>query len=454
MAKKNLVIIGGGGAGLFCGASITQMSKDFNISMISNEDLFCRCSSPYVINKKAKFKDTIMPDTMITQFGIKLLKGECTNIDNENKKVKYQTDEGKNKTLKYDVLVFATGARPFVPPIKGIENKKNVISVRTPQDIKKINTKTSKIKRCTVIGGGVIGVEMASAIRERGVQVDLIQIEDKVFHRLADTEFADLMEENLKANKINLIHNAFTKEFEAKSGLVNNIIYEQQGKLHNLKTDLVVLATGVKANTELAEEIGVKSNKFGLLVNDYFETNLQGVYAVGDVCVSKDMVTNKKSPSQLATNSVIQGKVCARNILGMKDKYIGHNSSMSLNFLGQEFGSCGLNEFMCQEQGIEYFTGTAQTTDIYQDLQGASPVQVKILFDKKTTKVLGVQAYGKNIVWIINMVSLALQNKNKLKDLMNINYVSHPAVSPWPFMNPIVMCCEQAFMQIMQNQKK
>ena len=105
MVKKNVVIIGGGGAGLLCGATILQMNKDYNVSMISNEDLFCRCSSPYVINQRAKFKDTVMPDSMITNFGIKLLKGECTKIDNDKKKITYLIENDKTRIISYDFLV-------------------------------------------------------------------------------------------------------------------------------------------------------------------------------------------------------------------------------------------------------------------------------------------------------------------------------------------------------------
>ena len=449
--KQKVIIIGGGGAGLFSGATIKQLSKNHEVYLISNEELFCRCSGPYVIKDMAKMKDTIMPDTMITQFGIKLLKGTVKTIDNKTKTLRYGTENGTAK-ITYDTLIFATGARAFMPPVNGT-NLKNVFSVRTPDDIKKINRISKKIKNVTVIGGGVIGVEMSSVLRERGLKVNMLLLEKKVFERLADNEYCDKIETILKNNKINILNNSMITNIHGKTK-VESITYKKANIEHKFKTDMVIFAAGVKANMELAKEIDIKTNQFGIIVDEHMKTSKKNIYAVGDVCCATNKVTCEKTPSQLATNSVIQGKIAGKNIVGMKTKYAGHTSATAMGFFNKEYGSCGINEKTAIEKKIKYYVGNATTTNMYQDLSRAEQVDVKLIFNEKSNKIIGLECFGKDIVGTVNLISYAIIQNSTINDLMNLDYASHPTVSPWPFMNPIIMCCEDAQMNLMMKNQK
>ncbi|MCA9459404.1 MAG: FAD-dependent oxidoreductase [Nanoarchaeota archaeon] len=440
-SKNNLVIIGGGGAGLFCGATVLQLSKEFNVYLISDEDMYCRCTSPYILSKKAELNHAIMPDSMITKFGIKLIKGSVKSINTRERLVYYGDKNGTTKIF-YDYLMFATGSRPFIPPISGV-NLKNVFSVRTSKNIKDICVKAKSSKRVAVIGGGIIGVEMASALVEIGLKVDLLIMDDKPFENIADIEFRSLIEENLKRNKINVINNVIVNELLGTES-VKEVVYQKNDKISKLKTDMVILGTGVRANKELAESIGVQTVMEGIIVNDYMGTNVKNVFAAGDVVLSTNYVTKTKKLSQLATNAVIQGKIAGKNIAGFKTKYKGHTSAMMLSFLGEEFGSCGVSEEWCEKRGVKYFVGVSHSTDIYQDLKGAHKVLVKLIFNASSNKIIGVQAYGKNLIWIVNLISYAIMKDSTIFDLMDFDYASHPSISPWPFMDPIVDACEHA----------
>lgn len=447
--KKNLVIVGGGGAGLFTGATVKQLCDLYDVYLISNENLFCRCSTPYVVTKKANFKDTIMPDQMITNFGINLINSNALQIDTKLKIVKYGKNLETAVNLNYDTLVMATGARSFIPPIQGIDLK-NVFSVRTSDDLKAINSQVSKIKSATVIGGGVIGVEMVSALTEMGVKSNLLIMEDKPFGNIADDEFRDLIKENLVKNKVKVINNALTKRIIGDKK-VEGVIYEKDSKFHTIKSDIVILATGVRSNVELLKDSGIKMNKFGILVDDYFRTSNKDIYAVGDVAVAKNFVTKTHTSSQLATNAVIQGKIAGKNIAGMKTKYSGHTSAMILQFLSEEYASCGVSESCCKSNNIDYFVGFSHSTDIYKDLIASRNVLVKLIFNKKNQRIIGVEAFGRNLVWIVNLISFAIQQNTKISDLMNLDYASHPSVTPWPFMDPIVDACEHAFVNFQRK---
>ncbi|MCA9496350.1 MAG: FAD-dependent oxidoreductase [Nanoarchaeota archaeon] len=440
-SKNNLIIIGGGGAGLFCGATVLQLSKQFNVYLISDDDLYCRCSSPYVLTKKADLKDVIMPDSMITQFGIKLLKGSAKSINLKEHLVYYGDINGTTK-IHFDYLMFATGSRAFVPPIPGV-NLENVYSVRSSKDVKNINSKVKNSKKAVVIGGGVAGVEMASALVQRGLKVDLMIMEDKPFENMADLDFRELIEENLKNNKVNIINNVVVNELSG-IGKVKEVIYRKGHSISKLKTDMVILATGVRANKELAENIGVQTVMEGIIVNDYMGTNIRNVFAAGDVVLSTNYVSKTKTLSQLATNAVIQGKVAGKNIAGFKTKYRGHTSAMMFSFFGDEFGSCGVTEEWCKKREVKYYVGESHSSDVYQDLKGDHKVYVKLIFNFNTDKIIGVQAYGKNIVWIVNLISYAIMQNSTVFDLADFDYASHPSVRPWPFVDPIVDACEHA----------
>jgi pyruvate/2-oxoglutarate dehydrogenase complex dihydrolipoamide dehydrogenase (E3) component len=162
------------------------------------------------------------------------------------------------------------------------------------------------------------------------------------------------------------------------------------------------------------------------------------------------MITGKKELSQLATNGVIQGKIVGKNILGKKEKYQGHTMAMIFQFLGEEFGQVGLNPKKAKLEGIDYVEGVSHSTDIYKDLSGVHNVLVKILFNKKNKRVIGATAYGKNLVWIINLISFAISKKSTIEDLMKFDYASHPSLSPWPFMDPIVDASENAYNKILK----
>ncbi len=442
---KKIVILGGGGAGLFTGATIKAIQPNMEVVMISDEDLFCRCSSPYVITQQAEFKETVMPDSMTTSMGIDLKRGKAISVNKEKKEVTFLVKGNKEK-ITYDILVFATGARAFIPPFEG-HDLEGVYPMRRVEDLEHILEKKKKSKSVTVVGGGVIGIEMASALRETGLTVNLVSISKKILFPLADNLFEELILEKLKSSGIKCFTNSMVTKIENK-GTSKKISFKSDEKISSFNSDFVILATGIRANLDIAQDMGVEVSKFGILVNDYFETNKKGIYAVGDVAVSRNMILeNEKSTSQLASNAVIQGKIAGKNIAGISIPYAGHTSAMGFQFLGKEFGSCGLSERSCQEKNIDYIKSIVETTNIYEDLNKKELVKMKMLFEKKSLKILGIQVFGKDITGYINVISLAIQNKNTAFDMQNWNYVAHPVFSPWPFKNPIVMACEEA----MQN---
>jgi len=443
---KTTVILGGGGAGLFTGATIKQFSPKDKVIMISDEDLFCRCSSPYVITQRAKFEHTIMPDSMTTDMGIELIKGLALSVDKEKKVVNFQRKNvSGTENIKYDTLVFATGVRAFIPPFEGCDLKK-VLPMRRGEDLEKILKTLQNARSVVVVGGGVIGVEMASAIREqkgKNFPVSIIDINSKILTPSANPQFSDLIQSHLESQNIHLYMDSMVQKIEDKNQQKSITFSTKNEGQNQIEADFVILATGGRANTGIASEAGIQTEKFGIPVNEFFQTSEPNIYAVGDVAVAKNIVNGKNSVSQLASNAVIQGKICGQNIVGMKIPYQGHTSAMGIQFLGKEFGACGLNEKSCEEQNIEYEKITVTSTDTYQDLDEATPVSVEMLFEKDSLRILGIQVFGKKVVGYIDTISLAIQNQNTAFDLLNWHYVSHPAFTPWPFMNPVVMAAEK-----------
>ncbi len=184
---KKIVSIGCGGAGMFSAIVATQLKKDkFEAIVLSDEkDIYCRCTTPYILTGEAKLSDAIQPESMIESYGPKIVHEKATSINTRKKHV--LTKEGN--IFEYDYLVIATGASPFLPKIKGIDSK-NVFTVRSSSDMEHIQESVKNSKKAIVIGAGVIGIEMAGALKENGLEVDLVENAPSISSSIADSEFS------------------------------------------------------------------------------------------------------------------------------------------------------------------------------------------------------------------------------------------------------------------------
>ncbi len=449
---KKLLVIGGGGAGMFSAIVATQLKKGkFQATLLSNEkDIYCRCSTPYILTKRADLKDAIQPDSMIKRYGVKLIHEKAIRVDTRKRIVL----TNKNKQYSYDYLVIGTGARPSLPPIPGLASK-NVFTVRGSEDIKSIAKHVKKGVKAVVVGGGIIGIEMAGALNVRGVKTTIVEVQHQLLPGIADTEYTLKLHDLLEKNKVAVHLKSIVTNIETKKNGTKVVYVKTTKGIKKFVADFVIVAAGVTPNTNFLKDSEIKRDKRGyILVNNHMRTNRSRVYACGDCVSSMHAVTKEKSPSPLASVAIQQAKIVGYWLAGMPIKYHGHTNSCAFETFDTEYAEVGLNEEHARKKYKIVVVGKAKTMDQYKDMKSARELEVKLIFAGLGLKLVGAQAYGRGTVTPIEIASFAMsQNINILK-LLRYNYLAHPPLSSWPFMNPIIMPTEDALGNVMKWFKK
>ena len=436
MTKTDVLIIGGGPGGIVAGLTIKKLKPSLKVTLIKKEQgVTVLCSEPYALSGVVEPKKIVFPDKkMIIDAGIKLIVDEAKKIDLKNKFV-----QTKKEKIEFKKLILATGATPFVPPIPG-RDLENIFTLRTIKDVKKIRQGLKKAKNIVIVGGGAIGIEVASLLNEKGKNVTIIELLPHLISGAYDKEFSQEAEDALKQCGVKILTNYRVEKFSGKE----KVKYVVANKNKKIPADLVLLSIGVRSNIDLAKNAGIKIGKFGIGVDKYQETNVKNVYAIGDCAQAIDFITKKPTPSQLATTAVFQAKIAGANIAGKKISYSGVVNASVSAFECLAIGRVGLTEKQARTTGFKISIGWANSYNRYACHPGACPIKVKLIFEEKTKKILGGQIISgeQGVSQRINLLSLAIKKRMTALDLANLNYCANPGLTPLPFAEPIVMAAE------------
>lgn len=447
---KKILSIGCGGAGMFSGIVASQLRKGkFEAIALSEEaDIYCRCTTPYVLTGEAELKDAIQPDSMAGDYGVKVVHEKALKINTRKKEV--YTDKGN--TFKYDYLVIATGASPFRPEIAGLDGK-NVYTIRTSKDAECIQGCIANAKSAVVVGAGVIGIEMAGALRQQGLEVNLIEYAQNISPVLADEEFAGKITDLLKEKGVKTFFDSKVVEIADGENGRKNVSVECGGKKKNFEADVVVVAAGVRPNLDVIKGAKIKATEKGIIVDSKMRTNVADVYACGDCCVPLSAITGEAVPSALASSAIQQSKIVGFQIAGFPIKFNGSTGAFAFQTLGKEYAGVGLTEVEARKRFKWVITGNAVTTDVYKDLAIAKELEVKLIFAGPKLRLVGYEAFGNGVISSAELASFAIGLRLSILKMLKFNYIAHPSMTPWPFMNPIIMATEDAMGKIMEKFK-
>jgi len=443
---KRIVIIGAHAAGVEAAAAARKTDRTAEITLITTENRagYSRCGIPFVIGGHIqKFNNLIVyPQTFYQMMKLNLkLETTATNIDTQNKTVEVQDKTGKQEKLQYDSLIITTGAYPFVPPIKGKE-KQGVYVVRTLDDGENIEKALKQTKKAVVIGAGAIGLEVAVALTERGVKTTVVEFLPYALPLLLDQDMAELVSRKLEEKGINLIFGKAVDEILGADKVKGVLV---SGK--EIETDIVIAATGVRANIELAKKSGIAIGERAIKVNTRMETSVKDVYAAGDCVEYTHLVTQKPAAPQLGTTGVRQGKVAGINAAGGYATFPGVLGSAITKLFDLEIGATGLTEWAAKREGIETVTGTITSktrADYYPDTQ---LIRVKIIVEKEMGRVIGGQIVGgEEVTQRINALSFAIAKQMTVRELAKADTCYAPPLSEtWEAMT---LAAETALMKI------
>lgn len=394
-----ILIIGGVAAGATCATNLRKLSDENEIILIEKgrDTSFKNCEIPYYLSYMVDDKEDLIaryPEEFKKKNNIDARNySEALAINRHEKYVEIKDlKTGESYKESYDKLIIATGASPFIPDsIKGLEKEReNVFKVENVVDVENIRKyiKEHNSKKVIVNGAGFIGIESAENLNELDLDVSLV-VRSRVLGNI-DEELAGFVEENISEN-INLIKNDEIVEVKDKSFILKS------GK--EISYDLLINAIGVKPNSKIAKDAGLKLTKSGAIETDRnLLTNDPDIYAIGDVIEVYNPLTKTKAKLNLAWPAHRQAKFVAKHIMGKAKKSPTFIGSFALRSFDMNVASTGLSKKQLDAAKIPYKSTLITHNDSVNILPYSKPMNMKISFDPYTGQIYGFQAVGEGDV--------------------------------------------------------
>lgn len=401
-------------------AEITLYNADYDIS-------YSICGIPYFLGGEVDELETLTPRSAAwfkKRYNVDIhTRHEVIEIDRDKKIVTVKNlDTSQTKEDTYDTLVFATGATPITPSIKGVDME-HVFHVRTIQNTASINSfmVSNNPKKVTIIGAGFIGLEMAEQLTHKGLEVTIVQRSNQIMPHL-DKDMAFRVEEHIRDNGVNLLLN------EEAAVITENTVETKSGKI--IDSDMVILATGVRPNTKLAKDIGVELGTSGAIkVNTKMQTNLPDIYAVGDVAESFSVITGKSIYRPLGSTANKMGRIAGDVITGGDLEHRGILGTGILRVFDLAVGYTGLSEKEAKAEGFDLEV-LHNIKPARAEYLGGKELVIKAIADSKTSQILGVQIVGEDGVdKRIDVFVTAISFKAKAEDLFHLDLAYAPPFS-------------------------
>ncbi len=419
MAKR-IIVIGSGAAGMSAASAAREASPDADITVFTeDEDIaYSPCAIPWGIEGRSQWDEIVMhtPQFYSEKRNIRVLtKTKVESVDGEAKTV-----TAGGESYPYDSLVIATGGRVFVPPIAGTDLK-NVFVVRTVRDGKDIQAALSDVDRVVIGGAGVIGLELAVSLREMGKDVTVIEMMDQVIPRIADKDMADEIQAHLEEKGIRFVMKA---PIQAVNG--DDRVESVTAAGQEYPCGLMIFATGVRANLDIAKSLGLDVGQLGALVasptlNAYRRGRLvPDVFVAGDVMQCESAVMPGATMSQLGSTAVRQGRVAGHNAAGGDKMLFGPVASPWVSVIGdKQIAGTGLSLGLASWYGIDTVTGKAEGLTRARYYPGGMELKVKVIADKTTHRIVGAQIIaGEEATGRIDWLTSAIINGMTAEDFL------------------------------------
>ncbi|SDP55891.1 FAD-dependent oxidoreductase [Desulforhopalus singaporensis] len=407
MAKK-VLIIGAVALGPKVACRLRRLDPDAEITLIDRDNIisYGGCGIPYYVGGDINDIEDLYKTTahmvrdeefFLSCKGIKVMtRVEALEIDRNNKRVRVSfLDNNKDGYLEYDKLVMATGARAVRPPIVGVDLE-NVFTVSDLHEAEKIKglMAQGKVGKAVVIGAGAIGLEITEALTDLwGIQTSLIEMEDQVLPTLLGKCMARVTAKELEKNGVELLLEQ--KVLAIKKAEEGGLLVETTAK--TLSVDIVVLAAGVRPSTSLAKEAGISIGMSGgILVDRRMRTSDPDIYAGGDCVELRNLVSGENMMMALGSLANRQGRIIADNISGGQSNFKGTVGTFCIKVFGLGASKAGLTYRQAKETGFDPVYAVVSQADHAHFYPSSELIYITLLADRKTRKVLGIEAVGKN----------------------------------------------------------
>ena len=432
--NKKYLIVGGVAGGATAAARIRRLTEDAEIILFEKGAYisYANCGLPYYIGGVIEERDRLFvqtPEAFGKRFNIDVrTRSEVIAIHPEKKQVTVRSAEGKEYTENYDKLLLSPGASPVVPPLPGIQSE-GIFTLRNVDDTDRIKAYMTahQVRRTVIVGGGFIGLEMAENLKHAGSQVAVVEMAPQVMGPI-DYSMAALVHQHLQQQDVKLYLEQAVERFSREGDELT--VYFKSGI--SLKADMVLLSIGVRAETRLAQEAGLKLGEMrGIWVDAYLQTSDADIYAVGDAIEYPHPITGKPWLNFLAGPANRQARIVADNmVLGNRIHYEGAIGTSIAKVFDLTVASTGLPAKRLKQMGIPYLSATIHNGSHAGYYPGSLQMDIKITFSPTDGKLYGAQIVGYDGVDTrIDQYALAIKQGATVEQLTRLEHAYAPPFS-------------------------
>ena len=427
--SKKVLIVGGVAGGASVAARVRRLDEKAEVVVFERGPYpsFSNCALPNFLSREVEESDDLIlmtPETFKNQYNIDVrVLNEVVEIKPEEKRVLVRNlESGEEYEENYDELVLSPGANPILPrSIEGIDGD-NVFTVRNVPDIRKLDDfiHDNNYENIVVVGGGFIGLEVMENLKKSGKNVTLVEAADQVMAPL-DYDMVQILNKEIMDQGVELVLSDGVKAIHSDKVVL--------GSGRELVADVVVMAIGVVPETSLAKACGIELGETGgIKVNQFYQTNLDNIYAVGDVIETHHFITQKPTRLALAGPAQRQARACADHMYGIHHYNKGVVGSSIIKLFNYNAASTGLNEKACIANDIDYRYAYVIPSDKVGLMPDASPLFFKLIFAYPSGRILGAQAVGTgNVDKRVDVIAAMIQMNATLEDLKEIELCYAPA---------------------------
>lgn len=455
---KDLVVIGGNVSGLAAASQAKRVNPSLDIKVLESGDYisYGACGMPYFISGSIeKIEDLFAypPSFFEEKRNIKiLLNHKVVSINPFKKEIIFSSKV--TGTLKYDKLIICSGASPIVPDVPGI-NAKNIFNFRNITDAINLKNfiKEQNPKNAAVIGGGSAGLLIAEALNKIGIKVTVIEKTTKIFKDYED-EITSVLISKIKSSQVsilpNLRINSISENKNTGLAFLINAVNTKDGSNEQIEieTDLILLASGVEANTGFIENSSIETGeKKAIKVNPKQQTSYTNIYAAGDCCLVKNFLTNKYDFIPTANNAIKTGRIAGSNAAGGDENFAGSLGTKADKIFGLEIARTGIG----LENALDLRFNAFKITDTYQShikaISGSEAITITVIADKNSKRLLGAQMIGKECAGKrIDIFAAAISKEMTVNEIYMLDLSYAPEIST--VLDPVNKICAKASFEI------
>ncbi len=433
---EKIIIIGAVAAGTKAAAKAFRENPNLEIKIFTDEKniSYAGCGLPYYLSGIVQKKEKLIartPEYFKKMMNIDIFTEHyVSKINPQDKSVTVINLQTKEESKHpFDKLVIATGSRAIRPPIPGIDLK-NIFHLKTVEDALAIRNliDEGKVKNVVIIGGGYIGLEAAENFKEKNLNVTIVELKDQLIPNF-DKDVALNIEKYIKEKGVEIYTNDQAKEF---IGNENGEVTKVKTQNREIPADLVLAAVGVYPNTQIAKDAGIEIGQTkAIRTNEKLQTNYPFIYAAGDCAESINLITEKPIWVPLGSTANKMGRVVGINIADGNDKFPGILGTAIFKVFEMNIGITGLTEKQAKDEGYDTESAIVPVGDKAHYYPGGKAINIKLIADKKTERVLGAQIWGEGAVdKALDTIATAITFKATANDLLSLDLCYAPPFSP------------------------